>query len=74
MLRPGGCASAGLLRLPGCLRRVVVDQCCTGDLAYLLLQINIICLLLALIGSTAIVKYPTWFGETPEITQTFGGR
>jgi len=30
---------------------------------YLSLQANIICLLLALIGTTAIVKHPTWFGK-----------
>ena len=29
---------------------------------FLSLQANIICLLLALIGSTAIVKHPDWFG------------
>ena len=43
--------------------RVMIEQCCNGDLSYLLLQINVICLLLALIGTTAILKYPTWFGE-----------
>jgi hypothetical protein len=46
------------------------DQCCAGDLGYLLLQINVICLLLAVIGTTAIVKHPAWFGGTPAITQT----
>jgi hypothetical protein len=40
----------------------VLDQCCGGDLNYLLLQINVICLLLALIGSAAIIKHPAWFG------------
>jgi hypothetical protein len=40
----------------------VIEQCCGGDTACLLLQINIICLLLALIGSAAIVKHPAWFG------------
>ena len=48
----------------------MIEQCCNGDLGYLLLQINIICLLLALIGSAAIVKHPAWFGDTPAITQT----
>ena len=43
----------------------MLDQCCSGDLGYLLLQINVICLLLALIGSTVIVKHPAWFGEVP---------
>ncbi len=32
------------------------------DNDFLSLQANIICLLLALIGSTAIVKHPDWFG------------
>jgi hypothetical protein len=45
--------------------RAALDQCCGGDLGYLLLQINVICLLLALIGSTVIVKHPAWFGEVP---------
>jgi hypothetical protein len=31
---------------------------------YLALQVNIICLLLALIGSTAIIEHPAWFGST----------
>jgi hypothetical protein len=43
----------------------VFDQCCNGDLGYLLLQINVICLLLALIGSAAIVRHPDWFGGHP---------
>jgi hypothetical protein len=34
---------------------------------YFSLQANIICLLLALIGSTAIIKHPDWFGGTPEV-------
>jgi hypothetical protein len=40
----------------------VIEQCCNSDTACLLLQINIICLLLALIGSAAIIKHPAWFG------------
>ena len=40
-------------------------QCCNGDPTHLLLQINVICLLLALIGATAIVKFPGWFGDVP---------
>jgi hypothetical protein len=43
----------------------VLDQCCSGDTAHLLLQINVICLLLALIGSAAIIKHPAWFGGVP---------
>jgi hypothetical protein len=65
VLYAGSRASTGYLRLSGRLRRAVTDPCCTGDLSYLLLQINVICLLLALIGSTAIVKHPAWFGGTP---------
>jgi len=29
------------------------------------LQVNIICLLLALIGSAAIIEHPAWFGSVP---------
>jgi hypothetical protein len=43
----------------------MVSQCCSGDTAYLLLHINVICLLLALIGSAAIIKHPAWFGGPP---------
>jgi hypothetical protein len=39
----------------------MVEQCCGADTAHLLLQLNVICLLLALIGSAAIVKHPAWF-------------
>ncbi len=45
----------------------MVDQCCWGDTGYLLLRINVICLLLALIGSAAVVKHPAWFGGVPAI-------
>jgi hypothetical protein len=45
-------------------------QCCGGDLSYLLLQINVICMLLFLIGTTAIVKHPDWFGQMPATTQS----
>jgi len=40
-------------------------RCCADDLDYILLQINVICLLLALIGSTVVIKHPTWFGTEP---------
>jgi hypothetical protein len=33
--------------------------------AHLSLQANIICLLLALIGATAIIRHPSWFGNLP---------
>jgi hypothetical protein len=53
----------------------VIEQCCSGDLTYLLLQINVICLLLALIGSAVIVKHPDWFGDAlPTITQAIAER
>jgi hypothetical protein len=52
----------------------VLDQCCNGDLGYLLLQINVICLLLALIGTTAIVKHPAWFGGVPVASQSVAER
>lgn len=55
--------------------RVMIDQCCGGDAAYLVLQINIICLLLALIGTTAVMKHPAWFGEVPATAaQTYAQR
>jgi hypothetical protein len=30
---------------------------------YLMLQTYMICLLLALIGTTAIIRHPDWFGD-----------
>jgi hypothetical protein len=45
--------------------RAVRDRCCSSAPGYLLLQINVICLVLALIGTTAIVKHPDWFGGVP---------
>jgi hypothetical protein len=32
---------------------------------FLSLQANVICLLLALIGATAIIEHPDWFGRVP---------
>ena len=58
------------LRLFGEVRLAMLDQCCSGDLGNLLLQINVICLLLALVGSTAILKHPAWFGATPAVAQS----
>jgi hypothetical protein len=53
----------------------MIEQCCSGDLSYLLLQINVICLLLALIGAVAIIEHPSWFGDVPvPIAQTIGER
>jgi hypothetical protein len=54
----------------------MLDQCCngyqrcSGDLGYLLLQINLICLLLFLIGTTAVVNHPDWFGGMPVAAQS----
>ncbi len=62
------------------VRRVMIDQCCnsyqccSGDLGYLLLQINVICLLLFLIGTTAIVKHLDWFGDVPVTVQSLAAR
>ena len=50
------------------------DPCCRGDLGYLLLQINIICLLLALIGTMVVVKHPTWFSGLTPPAQTVAER
>jgi len=52
----------------------MLDRCCNGDLAYLLLQINVICLLLFLIGTAAVVKHPDWFGEMPVASQSIAGQ
>ncbi len=55
--------------------RAMVDQCCSGDLGYLLLQINVICLLLALIGTAVIVRHHDWFGGgVPVIAQSLTER
>ena len=49
-------------------------RCCDGDLNDLLLQINVICLLLALIGTTAVVKFHDWFGAAPALSQSLTER
>jgi hypothetical protein len=49
----------------------MTEQCCNPDPKYSLLQINIICLLLFLLGTTAIVKHPGWFGGRPVAGQSF---
>jgi hypothetical protein len=38
----------------------------TAHHSYLSLQGTIICLLLALVGSMAIVEHPAWFGGIPQ--------
>ena len=53
----------------------MTDQCCDRDVGNLLMQINIICVLLALLGSAIIVKHPAWFGGVPvTTTQSVAGR
>jgi hypothetical protein len=52
----------------------MIEQCCNADLSYLLLQINSICLLLFLVGTTAVVKHPTWFGGMPVTAQPVAAR
>jgi hypothetical protein len=49
-------------------------QCCNDDLTYLLLQISIICVLLFLIGTTAVVMHPDWFGGVTVPAQSFAER
>jgi hypothetical protein len=49
-------------------------QCCSGDLNYLLLQISVICVLLFLIGTTAIVQHPDWFGGVSAVAQSIAER
>jgi hypothetical protein len=50
------------------------DGCCGGDVGSLLLQINVICLLLAAIGATVIMKHPAWFDAVPAVTELFVAR
>jgi hypothetical protein len=37
-----------------------------SNTSYLSLQANIICLLLALIGTAIIIEHPEWFGRVPQ--------
>jgi hypothetical protein len=37
----------------------------TNETCYLSLQINIVCVLLALVGVSAITLHPNWFGKVP---------
>jgi len=63
------------MRLFGRVRAgVVFDGCCGGDVGSLLLQINVICLLLAAIGATAIMKHPAWFDGVSVATELFVAR
>ena len=50
----------------------MVDRCCRGDVGSFLLQVNVICLLLAAIGTAAVMKHPAWFGEVPVVKQLLG--
>ena len=47
------------------------DPCCSGDVGSLLLQINVICLLLAAIGATAIVKHASWSDGVHPVAELF---
>lgn|GEM_PF-3985700 len=67
MLYATGRGAGRRVRLFCGVSRAVVDHCCSGDTAYLLLRINVICLLLALIGSAAVVKHSECFGGVPAI-------
>ena len=48
----------------------MIEQCCNAPQRYLLLQINIICLLLFMVGTMAIVKHPAWFSGMPIAAQS----
>lgn len=52
----------------------MLDRCCGGDVDFLLLQINAICLLLAVIGAAAVVKHHAWFDGGTAVQQTMIGR
>jgi hypothetical protein len=56
---------------------LAADERCNGHQhrsSYLLLQINVICVLLFLIGTTLIVKHPDWFGGMPITVQLLAER
>jgi hypothetical protein len=44
-------------------------RCPADQTGYLSLQVNVICLLVALIGCTVIVKHPAWFGGVPSMLE-----
>lgn len=50
----------------------MADPCCSGDVGFLLFQINVICLLTAAIGTAVIMQHPAWFGEVPIVAQLLG--
>jgi hypothetical protein len=52
----------------------MIEQCCNADLGYLLLQINIICVLLFLLGTAVIMKHPAWFGGVSGAAQSLARR
>jgi hypothetical protein len=43
--------------------------CPANETGYLSLQVNVICLLLALIGCAVIVEHPAWFGSVPSVME-----
>jgi hypothetical protein len=45
----------------------------TTNNGYLSLQANIICLLLALVGSMAVIEHPAWFGGVPQTSDQPSG-
>ena len=44
---------------------VAMSRWPTNETGYLSLQINIVCLLSALLGVTIITQHPNWFGSVP---------
>jgi hypothetical protein len=54
--------------------RAVLDPCCCAGLGTLLVQINVICLLLAVIGIAAIVRHHAWLDGVTAVLQTTIGR
>ncbi len=57
-----------LLHRPWCYNSCMT-RCPAKQTGYLSLQVNVICLLLALIGCTIIVRHPAWFGSVPTATE-----
>jgi hypothetical protein len=64
--------ASGMANAPVPSHRAITSG--SNDLGYLLLQINVICLLLALIGTTAIVQHLAWFGGVPVAAQSIAER
>ena len=50
------------------------EPCCRPWPSFPLLQVNVICLLLFLIGTTVVVRHPAWFGGAPIAARSLAER